>query len=886
MPVNKKKIFHGILFSLFVVFILLSGQMVHAQEVKEVKKVTLLPFSVHAPSDPQALQDKVFGGLIRELKKSRLIEVIDNSQTPGTESAEPFNEAMAMSIGKSLGTDYVVGGSISQFGNIISVDVRLYDIGQEKTIPGFSIQGRGTENLSTVIQQVKTTILAKINVVQRISRIEFKGNRKIGAGAIEQKIKSERGGIFFEETLAEDIRAIYKMGYFEDVKADVEDSPEGKIIVFILQEKSLISEIVIKGNKKVSTSDIEGIITLKVRQTLNNEKLREDVDKIRSLYDSKGYYDAEVQDIIEKDGEKDVRIVFQIKENDRLYIKKISFEGNQAFTAKELKKNMTTQEKGFFYFFNDSGLLKREMLKQDVAKITVFYLNNGYLNAQLGEPDITHDKKGIYIKIPVSEGKQFRIGKVDIIGDTLKVSKEDLLKGLAMKEKEIFDRSAIIKDIDALTQKCNDEGYAYAEVVPLTNIHDKEQLVDVTFRVTRNQLVYFNRINILGNDRTRDKVIRRQLSIVEGDLYNKTDLKNSYTRINRLNYFEEVDIQTEKGPDDSLTDVNIRVKEKPTGMFSIGAGYSAVDAAVFTASVSQQNLFGRGQSLNLKASLGTRVTNFDLSFVEPWLFDIPLWFKVDAWNFIREYDEYDLDSKGLGFTFGYPLWERFFGSIGYRLSLDDVNDVTESASTNIKDQEGETTISSVTLALTRDTTNDNMFPSQGAKSTASIEYAGLGGDANFVKYSLTSQWFYPLPFDTVFSVRGRIGYIQEITDEDDIPTYERFYLGGINSLRGLRNVGPKDPITGDEIGGRTMLNFNFDYIFPLIQSAGMKGVIFFDTGNAWESTYDIGDMRETCGLGIRWYSPIGPLRLEWGYVLDQKDDESPSRWEFTIGLFQ
>ncbi len=552
---------------MFVVFILLSGQMAHAQETNEVKKVTLLPFSVHAPSDPQALQDKIFSGLIRELKKSRLIEIIDNSQTPGAESAEPFNEAMAMSIGKSLGTDYVVGGSISQFGNIISVDIRLYDIGQEKTIPGFSIQGRGKENLSPVIQQVKTAILAKINVVQRISRIEFKGNRKIGAGAIEQKIKSERGGIFFEETLAEDIRAIYKMGYFEDVKADVEDSPEGKIIVFILQEKSLISEIVIKGNKKVSTSDIEGIITLKVRQTLNNEKLREDVDKIRALYDSKGYYDAEVQDIIEKDGEKDVRIVFQIKENDRLYIKKISFEGNQAYTAKELKKNMTTQEKGFFYFFNDSGLLKREMLKQDVAKITVFYLNNGYLNAQLGEPDITHDKKGIYIKIPVSEGKQFRIGKVDIIGDALKVSREDLLKGLTMKEKEIFDRSAIIKDIDTLTQKCNDEGYAYAEVVPLTNIHDKEQLVDVTFRVTQNQLVYFNRINILGNDRTRDKVIRRQLSIVEGDIYNKTDLKNSYTRINRLNYFEEVDIQTEKGPDDSLTDVNIRGKEKPTGMF-------------------------------------------------------------------------------------------------------------------------------------------------------------------------------------------------------------------------------------------------------------------------------------------------------------------------------
>ncbi len=884
MPVNKKNICKIILFSFFVVFILLAGGAVHAQEVK---KIALLPFSVHAPSEPQALQEKVFGALVRELKKSSLIQVISAVQPAGTEAVEPVNEARAMSIGKSLGADYVIGGSISQFGNIISIDVRLYDIVQQKMIPGFSIQGRGMENLPTSVQQVKTTILAKINVVQRISRIEFKGNRKIGAGAIEQKIKSERGGIFFEETLAEDIRAIYKMGYFDDVQADVEDSPEGKIIVFLLQEKALVTEIVVKGNKSVSTSDIEGVLTIKVRQTLNAEKLREDLEKIRALYDSKGYYDAEVKDVIEKDGEKDVRVVIQVKENDRLYIRKIAFAGNQAYTEKELKKLMSTKEKGLFHFFSDSGLLKREQLKQDVNKITVYYLNNGFLNAQLGEPDISHDKKGIYIKIPVVEGKQFRIGKVDIVGDTLKVSKPDLLKGLSMREKEIFDRSAIIKDIDSLTQACNDEGYANAEVVPLTNVHEQEQLVDVTYRMTKNQLVYFNRINILGNDRTRDKVIRRQLSIVEGDLYNKTNLKKSYNDITRLRYFEEVDFQTQKGPDDSLTDVNIRVKEKPTGMFSVGAGYSAVDSAVFTAQISQQNLFGRGQSLSLKASLGSKVTNFDLSFIEPWLFDMPLWSKIDAWDIVREYDEYDLDSKGIGATLGYPLWEHFFGYVGYRLSKNDISDVAEDASTELKEEEGKTTESSLTLTLTRDTTNDNMFPSKGSKNTLSMEYTGgiLQGDAQFIKYMFTSAWYFPLPFETVFSTRGRIGYIQKTGTDDELPDYELFTLGGINSLRGLRRVGPKYEGTDDVKGGTTMLNFNFDYIFPLIKSAGMKGVIFFDMGNAWEDTYELGDMRETAGIGIRWYSPIGPLRLEWGYVLDKKEDESPSRWEFSIGMF-
>jgi outer membrane protein insertion porin family len=886
MPVNEKKITLKIVFSLFVVFILLlSGQVLHA---REVKKVLLLPFSVHAPSDPQALHEKVFNALMRDLRKVPAIEIMNLSQAGTGESAEPYTEAKALAVGKNQGADYVIGGSISQFGSILSIDVRLYDIAQEKTIPGFSIQGRSADSLALVIQQVKTAILAKINVAQRISRIEFKGNRKIGAVAIEQKIKSERGGLFFEETLAEDIRAIYKMGYFEDVQADVEDSPEGKVIVFLLQEKALISDIVIKGNKAVSKSDIEGVITIKIRQTLNTEKVQEDLEKIRALYDSKGYYDAEVKDVIEKDGDKDVRVVFQIVENKRLYIRKISFEGNKAYTAKELKKLMSTNEKGLFSFISDSGLLKKEQLKQDVAKITVHYLNNGYLNAQIGEPEITHDKKGIYVKIAIAEGKQYRIGKVDIVGDELKVSKNELSKGLKMKEREVFDRSAIVQDIDFLTQSCNDEGYANAEVVPLTNAHEQELLVDVTYRMTKNQLVYFNRITILGNDRTRDKVIRRQLSVVEGDLYSKTNLKKSYNDISRLRYFEEVDVQTEKGPDESLTDVNIRVKEKPTGMFSIGAGYSAQDSAVFQASVSQQNLFGRGQTLSLKASLGTKVTNFDLSFIEPWLFDIPLWSKFSIWNVDREYDEYDLASKGIGFTLGYPLWEHFFGYGGYRLTTNDISDVDDDASEDVKDDEGKTTISSVTFTLSRDTTNDNMFPSKGSRNSISIENAGtfLGGDVDFIKYDLSSTWFFPLPFDTVFSVRGRMGYIQPMDGMDNIPDYELYELGGIGTLRGLKEVGPKYEDSDDVKGGNTMLCFNVEYIFPLIRSAGMKGVVFFDTGNAWDNEYKIGDMRETAGFGIRWYSPIGPLRLEYGYVLDKKEGDSAGRWEFTMGMFQ
>ena len=627
-------------------------------------------------------------------------------------------------------------------------------------------------------------------------------------------------------------------------------------------------------------------MSVRNRQTVNPEKLKADTEKIKTLYDSKGFYNAEIRYAIEKEGERDVRVVITIIENEKLFIRNIVFEGNRTFTTKELKNMMTTNEWGIFHFFTDSGLLKKDQLKQDVGKIKAFYLNNGFINAQVGEPEISYDREGITIKIPVSEGKQFRVGKVAITGDELKIPRADLLAKLQIKKKDFYDREAIMKDMDYLTQVCNDEGFANADIAPRTEPQEKTQTVDVTYEITKRKPVYFNRINITGNTKTRDKVIRRELSVVEGDLYSRTKLKKSYMALNRLRYFEEIDFQAEKGPDETLTDVNIQVKEKPTGMFSIGAGYSAIDHAVVSAQVSQQNLFGRGQILSLKASIGANSQLYDLSFIEPWLFDMPLWSKLELWNLYREYDSYRLDTKGFGATLGYPLWQYVTGYVGYRLSIDDVNNVLDTASYYIKKQAGETTSSGVTLSVTRDSTDDVMFPSTGSKNSASVEHTGgiLLGDVSYTRYGMTSSWFFPLPLDTVFGVRGRIGYMQP-NEGKEVPIFERYYLGGINSLRGLREVGPRDPVTGDVIGGLTMLNFNVEYVFPLIKNAGMKGLIFFDTGNSWESGYHLGDMRKTAGVGVRWYSPIGPLRLEWGYVLDRKEGESASRWEFTIGMF-
>jgi len=865
-------------------FLLASGNLAAG----EATRIVVLPFDIFTPADKAPLQEAISRQLSSELRKSGNIQLIDERAYSDTLAGQKVNETLGFKIGRDVNAAYVIMGSLSEFGENLSADIRILDIRQGKRMSPLFIQGKGRNQIDKLAAEAKSTVLLKITPELRITRVEIQGNRKIGASAIEQVLKSRQGSLFSEGDVSADIKAIYKMGYFNNVSADVTNTPEGRILVFNVQEKAMIAEVKVKGNKAVSTSDIEAVLSVKPRQILNAEKLKADILKIEELYDSKGYYNAEVQDRIESSGPKDMRVVYEIKENEKLYIEGISFEGNQTYSDKELRNMLGTQEKGILHFFTDSGILKKEQLKQDVAKLNVFYLNSGFMNAQVGEPIITHDRKGIYIKIPVTEGKRFRVGKVDITGDELTISRQELRAKLKIAKKENYDREAIMKDIEYLTQACNDEGYAYADVNPRTMPQEKTQTVDVNFDITKGKHVYFNRIEISGNTKTRDKVIRRQLAITEGELYNSSKLKTSYANLNRLRYFEEIDFQTEKGPDETKTDVNIRVKEKPTGLFSIGAGYSALDHAIMTAQISQQNLFGRGQTLSLKANLGSSYNLYELSFVEPYLFDMPLWSKFDLWNSAREYDTYDLDTKGTGATLGYPILPKYHitGYAAYRLSLDDVSNLHTNASKYVRDQEGETMSSGMTFTLTRDTTDDYIFPSKGSKNSASVEYTGgpLQGDTGFTKYGVTSSWFFPLPLETVLGTRVRGGYMEAHSGKD-LPVYERFYLGGINSLRGLRNVGPKDPETGDVIGGTTMFNVNVDFIFPLIKNAGMKGVIFYDTGNAWESGYHLDDLRQTAGLGIRWYSPIGPLRLEWGYVLDRKDDESASRWEFTIGMF-
>jgi len=870
-----------------VVLFILSFLLVFSSAgAEELKKVALFPFDIYGEKEPAVLQKQIAEALQNELLRTRSVRIIPEESFSRHVAGKRIDEELALKTGRAVDADYVIIGSLSRMGKILSLDSRVVDIRSGRTLQGIFAQGTVAEGVANISGRLAEKLIMQVAGERRIESVAVTGNKKIEANAILNVLKGTKGKLFSPETLSADIKGIYKMGYFSDVRAAVADSPEGKKITFTVQEKPVVTDLKIKGNEAIDTKDIEAVLTVKMRQFLDAGKILSDVEKIKSLYSNKGYFNAEVKYEIDKKSDKDVRLTYTITEGRRLYIKTISFTGNTAYTTKELKNMMDTNEWGIFHFFTDSGVLKEDKLKEDVKKLNAFYLNNGYINAKVNDAEITHDKEGIYIAIPVSEGKRFKVGKVSISGDTISVSREDLLKTLSIGKKDYYDREAIMKDIDTLGQAYNDEGYAYADVTPVTVPDEKEQKVNIEFQIVKGEKVYLNRISIAGNTKTRDKVIRRQLAVTEGDLYSRGKLKASYMNLSRLRYFEEVDFQTEKGPDKNLMDVNIRVKEKPTGMISVGAGYSAIEQALLTAQISQGNLFGRGQSLGITGQLGGATRSYEIFFIEPWLFDIPLWSKSELWNYTRTWDTFSQDSKGFGETFGYPLWPYVTGYVGYRLSVDKVKDVQSTASSYVKKQEGVRLTSGLTLTLVRETTDDYIFPTRGSKNSGSIEHTGgiLQGDISYTKYTAASAWYFPAPWDSVFALRAKLGYLQGHGD-NEIPIYVRFYVGGIGSLRGLRNVGPTDPSTGDFIGGTTMMVYTAEYIFPLIKNAGMKGVFFFDTGNTWESGYHFDDMRKTCGAGIRWYSPIGPLRLEYGYVLDRKDNEPTGRWEFTIGMF-
>jgi outer membrane protein insertion porin family len=540
--------------------------------------------------------------------------------------------------------------------------------------------------------------------------------------------------------------------------------------------------------------------------------------------------------------------------------------------------------------FTKSGVLDKKKLESDAQKITVFYQNQGYLRAKVGEPTVRYEAGyGLVIKIEIIEGDQYFVNNVNVAGDLIQPA-EDLLKKVEMAKQKPFSREIVRKDVLTLRDVYADEGYAYAEVVPVTKENDRDHTVDITYQANRGNKVRFERINITGNTSTRDKVIRRELEVYEGEYFSGQGMKKSTQNLYRLGFFEDVEVQTKKGSADDLMDLGINVKERPTGTFTLGAGYSGYDGPIGTLQVSQNNLFGTGRRLMGLLRISSRSSYYDIRFTDPRIYDTQLSGGIDLFKWEREYDAYTRDSYGGALRTRFPIGldEYTRGLARYMYDNTLIKDVESGAAFEIRDMEGRSTTSSITVGVDRDSKDRPWGTRSGSYNSITFEYAGgpMGGDVYFNRYEATTQWFFPWRWGTSFMVEGRWGYVQQ-REGGKLPAYQKYRIGGIDTVRGYdyESISPADPATGDKIGGEKMMIYNFEFRFPLLQEQGILGVLFFDTGNAYtkDESWAFSDMPRSVGAGVRWYSPLGPIRLEYGYILNRRPEDSTGGVEFQIG---
>jgi len=870
---------------LFLLFLLPPDVMALSSE-----KIAVLPFKIYMLKP----MDHFVSGL-QEMLTTRLakegFDLIDPvTINKGELSRITVSELdYARGIGKERGIDWIIKGSLTQIGKKISLDLTIIPISTEKRPFSIFVVGDRIDKLDQIIERIAVTATNRMKGVIQIDSVSIKGNKRIETDAILAVIESQKGAKYDQDILNKDLRSIYRMGFFEDIQIDTEESPGGKSVVFKVSEKPSIGKITLLGTKKIDQKDLMNVVGIKKYSIINREAIKDSIERLKEHYHQEGYYHVEIKESIEDLPNNEVALVYKINEKDRAYIREISFEGNVAFDDDDLKDLMETSEKGFFSFLTESGNLDKKKLEGDIFKIKSFYQNNGYIKARVGEPDIFYKaSEGLIITVTINEGPQYAIGKVMFEGDLIKDVGE-LYQALKITKEKVYNREVIRADTLSLSEIYSDEGYAFVDVSPDIKEDDKEHTVDITYKIFKGKKVRFKRIAITGNDRTRDKVIRRELEVIEGGYFSGNKLKRSTQNLYRLGFFEEVGVNTKKGSSDEEMILDIHVKERPTGMFSFGIGYSSVEHTIGTIQISQNNLFGRGQSLSGKASLSNKAARYTLSFIEPWLFDKPLSAGIDLYNWEYEYDEYTKDSTGGKLKFGFPLGMDFTrASAIYTYDDAEIRDVLETASQIIKDMIGRSVTSSLTLGISRDSRDRRFNARKGSVNSLAVEYAGgfLGGDNYFTKYRARSAWFFPFFLDSAFSIQGKWGYIDQ-RPGGELPVYEKFTLGGMNTVRGFEygDISPVDPATGDRIGGEKMMVYNIEFRFPLQKEQGVMGVLFFDAGNVFtkDEDYTFSGIRSGAGVGIRWYSPAGPLRLEWGKNLNPKPGEPKSVWEFTIG---
>ena len=735
-----------------------------------------------------------------------------------------------------------------------------------------------------------------------VKYVDVRNNKTVSSATILAKLKTKRGEVLLEKVVNEDVKRLFLMGFFSDVSVKIEEAADGVGVIFVVTEKPSLSAIKFSGNRVYKEKKLSTVVESKLNEFADEKKLQEDARKIEDLYKKAGYPWVKAGYRVDVDTDTNsATAVFTIEEGMKAVVRRITLLGNTGFSDKRLIKVIKSKRSGFFR----SGVYKQDVADDDMERLKSFYRQEGYLDAEAGYEMVTKEKgrkRWIELVIRIEEGRKYITGEIEITGNAI-FSKEELKSLLKLRPSDTFTESALHSEVASIQEYYFAKGYIMAKVKPDTLLNMKTDRVDVTYNIIEGEICYVNRVNIKGNTKTKDIVIRREMRIYPGDRYDGSKLQRSKERLYNLGFFEDITFDVEDTAVSNRKDMVVEVKESKTGEFSFGGGFSSIDKLIGFVEVEQRNfdLFnfptftGDGQDLKVRAELGSVRKDYLLSWTEPWIFDYPLSFGFDLYASERNRSgstgyAYDESRQGGALRLGKELSEYLRGDLVYRLETVDISDLSASASQALKDEAGENTLSSVFFQLTRDTRDNKFNPVIGYLVSGSVEVAGglVGGDKDFAKFFNSASRYSAIgPFVLELKLRG--GVVSSFGDSDKVPIYERFFAGGTYTIRGYeeREVGPID-VSGDALGGGTMAVGNAELTFSIIEN--LKGALFVDAGNVWsapDSSPEGGTttrgIKVGVGAGVRIKTPIGPVKLDFGFpVNSDPHQEDKGRFHFSM----
>lgn len=735
----------------------------------------------------------------------------------------------------------------------------------------------------------------------KVKSIEIRGNKRIEVPAITGRLTLKVDDPYVPETVRGQVKILYDSGLFEDVQVETEPVSGGIAVVYIVREKPYITEIVYDGNENLTDEKLKEKTVIKAQSFLDQQQAKESAEKIRLAYEKEGYYNCQVIPVVQTLDQDRKRLTFFIKEGDKARVKTVIFDGLRATSKEELFKLITTREwvpwYGPFTKFklpssiSDAGLLKREELTNDVERIKEVLLNKGYFNARasLSSVELTEDKKWFVVTFNVFEGEPFTVTEVGFRGNTV-FEDEELREGLNIKQGEIFQRAKLRDEINRLTDLYGSKGYSFAEIVPGINPNNAERTVTILFSVKEGEMMRIRQININGNNKTRDNVIRREIRVDEQDVIDTASLKRSFQRLNNLQFFETVEILPEKVGVDKV-DLNVRVKEKPTGQFSLGGGFSSLDRLMVIANITEGNIGGYGYMGRISGQYGQRRQFGSVTFRNPYINDSLVSGQGDLYRSVTNYLSYFEERTGASATFGRWFSEYNTGSISFFAEelfyRDPAPGICPDLVPTVCSQLGHQSTTGFRMNAARDTRDYYLDPRSGWRFAGGFDVGThyLGGTNDFIKYSADVIKVTPLAFDTRLSIRSRFGEVLPFNGKQ-VPLSDVYYVGGINTMRGFvfGRAGPVVPTTYTPIGAAKQIIFNVDFVFTISAEAKLNGVLFFDYGKGFAESDPLSlDLRKAAGLEARWISPFGPLRAAYGINLEPRQGEKSGVFEFTIG---